>query len=125
MRRERIYINSIVNRGEEGSFISHIILEGLGSLSKESHEIVIEKLKGMGDKKYLEVELKLNGVRVKFKPFIKQLQSQHNRIVQDEAKQLVKQKLGKFGYNLSTLQKAIKRTSLTKLGAELTEEDYW
>jgi Mg2+ and Co2+ transporter CorA len=111
MKKERVYMNDVLGN----TFVSHIIMESLGNKADE----IAKSLKGGKynrvtgkDTRYMTVELKINGIAVNFKAFAKQLEIQHNRMIQKEAQGLILNRIGEFNDKMLSLEKTLEKSIL-------------
>ncbi len=121
---EKIYIKDVIERGE-GTLLSHAILN---SITTE----VMESIRGAAgkepkdDRRYIEVELKMNGFPVKLSGFFKHLQSEMHRMIQESAKEIVLAKLedttGALDDMLTQAGHAIKDIVRKRLGVTISDD---
>lgn len=89
-------------------FLLHVMSEKTKSAPKEFESIFnLAKSRNEDGDLILEVEVKINGVDVPFDSFIKHLETQFGEIVDEHAKELVKERLNNVNDALYELQRAI------------------
>ena len=80
------------------------------------------------DNRYFEVELKINGIDVKFSDFIDRIDKQWDHMIKMEAKEILAKTIGDFDTVISNTTEAIKEAMLRiskEKGIVVTDEDYF
>ncbi|KKK71992.1 hypothetical protein LCGC14_2908370 [marine sediment metagenome] len=89
---EKILVKDVIGDHDREHYLSHVILQ---CCTNE----VLAGIKGKSgkepskDKRWIEVEFKLNGVEVKLSKFLNLLESQLDRMIKEEARDIVLNKL--------------------------------
>ncbi len=99
---EKIYIKQVIGRGDEATLLSHAILNSvtndvLGSIRGKAGK------KPEDDKRWIDVELKMNGFPVKLSAFMEHLDSEIDRMIKGEAKNIVLEALADTTDTLSDI----------------------
>lgn len=99
---EKITIEEAVGR----TFLGHCLMEALAKIKDKT---VIEKI-GLvsGKNKELDVSLTINGVEVKFSEFMNTLQEQHERMLEEKAQEMMKDRFAGFSETLGEMEHKVK-----------------
>ena len=113
--KERIYVRDVVDRDNRG-LVSHAVLHCITPKAMGA-------IKGEGDERYVEAELKLNGVPVSFKGFFTELDTQTDRLIKKAARDMVLDKLSDLDETLYQVGQVVKDKMRERLGIEVSEWD--
>jgi len=123
---EKIFVKEVVGRGSEKSLLSHAILHCC-------NKKVMDNIKGSAgktpeeDARWIEVDFKMNGVPVKLSGFLTELESQLDRMIKEEAGDIVLTKLSDVSVTLDKIERevesTVKRIVGDRLGIDIAEEE--
>lgn len=117
---EKIYYTQVIDSDTRNSYLSHAILGGV-----DKNIIDLSKCED-DDSKYLEVEFKINGVEIKFSKFIEEVGKQWNRMVREEAAEVIENKISGFDNRIHETCEEIVNAMIRiakRKGIEVREED--
>jgi hypothetical protein len=116
---EKILVSHIVEKGK-WTLLDHAILQSIG-VNKDSNK-VFEKM-GKDDKgqKYMTVYFSINGVEIHFSSFMAEFESQLDRMIKEEAANMIAKHLHDVSATTDALNKAIADITFKKLGIHLSE----
>lgn len=122
---EKIFIKDVIGHFKEKTLLSHAILQCCT-------DKVLANIKGgpkkspEEDERYIEVNFKMNGITVSFSKFLKELDSQLDRMLKEEARDIVLSKLNDVTNALSEIESevegAIKKIVKDRLDVTIPEE---
>ena len=110
---EKIFVEDVVGQDKRG-LISHAILHCITPR-------VMAAIKGEDDRRYIEAELKLNGISVSFKGFFDELDSQVDRLIKEAARDMVVDKLTDLDETIYEVGQVVKDKIRERLGVSISE----
>lgn len=93
---------------DKKSLISHIVLEGLIGVVPESElESFVEKSKNKDGVPMYDLKITCNGVKLDFKRVVRAWEDQLERMIKDQAQELIDDKLYEMCRNIDSLRERI------------------